>query len=143
MGCLGLLAVPVGVLVGRLLLFQVLFRVAASSGLVLLMLLLASDDEEGVKIFLPHAISEGAPVGIVGIGAGPVWLAAAVGLLVLAGRWIRAHRTTRPSPSAATASGGTVRQINAIVYHVEDGRITQYWMQIDRAGLAAQLPEGT
>ncbi|PWU48040.1 polyketide cyclase [Micromonospora globispora] len=38
-------------------------------------------------------------------------------------------------------TGRTVRQVNAIVYHIEDGRITQYWMQIDRAGLAAQLAE--
>lgn len=38
-------------------------------------------------------------------------------------------------------TGRTVRQVNAIVYHVEDGQITQYWMQIDRAGLAAQLAE--
>jgi predicted ester cyclase len=39
------------------------------------------------------------------------------------------------------ATGRTVRQTNSIVYHVEDRRITQYWMQIDRAGLAAQLAE--
>ncbi|AEV87797.1 hypothetical protein ACWT_6784 [Actinoplanes sp. SE50] len=38
-----------------------------------------------------------------------------------------------------TATGRVVRQVNAIVYHVENGRITEYWMQIDRAGLAAQL----
>ncbi|WP_189334150.1 ester cyclase [Actinoplanes ianthinogenes] len=36
-------------------------------------------------------------------------------------------------------SGRTVRQINSVVYHVEDGVITEYWMQIDRAGLAHQL----
>ncbi|WP_203827561.1 ester cyclase [Actinoplanes palleronii] len=36
-------------------------------------------------------------------------------------------------------TGRVVRQINAVVYHVEDGRITEYWMQIDRAGLNAQL----
>lgn len=37
------------------------------------------------------------------------------------------------------ATGQAVRQINSIVYHVEDGLITRYWMQIDRAGVAAQL----
>ncbi|MFE9693007.1 ester cyclase [Micromonospora sp. NPDC005806] len=36
-------------------------------------------------------------------------------------------------------TGRTVRQINSIVYHVADGLITEYWMQIDRAGLHAQL----
>ncbi|MET7749749.1 ester cyclase [Micromonospora sp. NPDC005367] len=36
-------------------------------------------------------------------------------------------------------TGRTVRQINSVVYHVEDGLITEYWMQIDRAGLLAQL----
>jgi SnoaL-like polyketide cyclase len=32
-----------------------------------------------------------------------------------------------------------VRQISSVVYHVEQGVITEYWMQVDRAGLAAQL----
>ncbi|MEV6345637.1 ester cyclase [Actinoplanes sp. NPDC051851] len=36
-------------------------------------------------------------------------------------------------------TGRTVRQINSVVYQVENGRITRYWMQIDRAGLTAQL----
>ncbi|MGK5740971.1 ester cyclase [Micromonospora sp. URMC 103] len=36
-------------------------------------------------------------------------------------------------------TGRTVRQINSVVYHVEHGLITEYWMQIDRAGLVAQL----
>ncbi|WP_268247159.1 ester cyclase [Micromonospora fulviviridis] len=36
-------------------------------------------------------------------------------------------------------TGWTVRQINSVVYHVEDGLIMEYWMQIDRAGLLAQL----
>jgi predicted ester cyclase len=36
-------------------------------------------------------------------------------------------------------TGRLVRQINSIVYHVEDGLITEYWMQIERAGLLAQL----
>ncbi|MET8838373.1 ester cyclase [Micromonospora sp. NPDC004540] len=36
-------------------------------------------------------------------------------------------------------TGRTVRQVNSIVYHVTDGLITEYWMQIDRAGLSAQL----
>ena len=50
--------------------------------------------------------------------------------------YVRLVQTGRHAPT-----GRTVRQINSIVYHVEDGRITQYWMQIDRAGLAAQLAE--
>lgn len=50
--------------------------------------------------------------------------------------YVRLVQTGRHAPT-----GRTVRQANAIVYHVEDGRITQYWMQIDRAGLAAQLAE--
>jgi predicted ester cyclase len=36
-------------------------------------------------------------------------------------------------------TGGVVRQINSVVYHVEDGVISQYWIQIDRAGVANQL----
>jgi hypothetical protein len=32
-----------------------------------------------------------------------------------------------------------VRQINSVVYHVENGVITEYWIQIDRAGVAHQL----
>jgi predicted ester cyclase len=37
------------------------------------------------------------------------------------------------------ATGKAVRQINSVVYHVENGVITQYWLQIDRAGLVHQL----
>ena len=37
------------------------------------------------------------------------------------------------------ASGRVVREISSIVYHVENGVITQYWIQIDRAGLTEQL----
>ena len=37
------------------------------------------------------------------------------------------------------ATGKRVREISSVVYHVEDGVITQYWMQIDRAGLVHQL----
>ncbi|MGK5683810.1 ester cyclase [Actinoplanes sp. URMC 104] len=48
--------------------------------------------------------------------------------------YVRLVQTGRHAPT-----GRTVRQINAVVYQVEDGRITQYWMQIDRAGVAAQL----
>jgi hypothetical protein len=40
---------------------------------------------------------------------------------------------------AAPGPDRLVRQISSVVYHVEDGVITQYWMQVDRAGLAAQL----
>ncbi|MFJ8581957.1 ester cyclase [Micromonospora sp. NPDC093277] len=40
-------------------------------------------------------------------------------------------------------TGRIVRQINSVVYHVEDGLITEYWMQIDRAGLLAQLRDGS
>jgi predicted ester cyclase len=40
-------------------------------------------------------------------------------------------------------TGRAVRQINSIVYHVENALITEYWIQIDRAGLAAQLAEAT
>lgn len=36
-------------------------------------------------------------------------------------------------------TGNQVRQINSVVYEVEGGFITQYWMHIDRAGVAAQL----
>ncbi|MGX6602645.1 ester cyclase [Micromonosporaceae bacterium Da 78-11] len=41
------------------------------------------------------------------------------------------------------ATGRAVRQINSVVYQVEDGRITQYWIQIDRAGVTAQLEPPT
>ena len=50
--------------------------------------------------------------------------------------YVRLVQTGRHAPT-----GRIVRQINAMVYHVEDGRITEYWMQIDRAGLAAQLAD--
>ncbi|NES26134.1 ester cyclase [Micromonospora terminaliae] len=40
-------------------------------------------------------------------------------------------------------TGRTVRQINSVVYNVEDGLITEYWIQIDRAGLLAQLRDGS
>lgn len=36
-------------------------------------------------------------------------------------------------------TGRPVTQVASCVYRVEDGRIVEYWMQIDRAGLAAQL----
>ena len=39
-------------------------------------------------------------------------------------------------------TGREVRQINSVVYHVEGGVITQYWMQIDRAGVTFQLSAG-
>src|SRR4051812_41723946 len=32
-----------------------------------------------------------------------------------------------------------VRQISSMIFQVEQGLITQYWMQVDRAGLIAQL----
>lgn len=32
-----------------------------------------------------------------------------------------------------------VRQYNSVVYQVDNGLITQYWMHIDRAGVTAQL----
>ena len=37
------------------------------------------------------------------------------------------------------ASGRVGREISSLVYHVENGVITQYWIQIDRAGLTEQL----
>jgi predicted ester cyclase len=37
------------------------------------------------------------------------------------------------------ATGRVVREISSVVYHVENGLITQYWIQIDRAGLTEQL----
>ncbi|MGC5022652.1 ester cyclase [Micromonospora sp. DT47] len=40
-------------------------------------------------------------------------------------------------------TGHAVWQINSIVYHVADGPIAEYWMQIDRAGLRAQLCAAT
>jgi predicted ester cyclase len=48
--------------------------------------------------------------------------------------YVRLVQVGRHAPT-----GRTARLINAIVYHVEGARITRYWMQIDRAGLAAQL----
>lgn len=35
-----------------------------------------------------------------------------------------------------------VRQLNSVVYQVDNGLITQYWMHIDRAGVSAQLHAG-
>ncbi len=39
-------------------------------------------------------------------------------------------------------TGQPLVQVASCVYRVEDGRIVEYWMQIDRAGLAAQLGGG-
>lgn len=36
-------------------------------------------------------------------------------------------------------TGGEVRQVNSVIYRVDSGRICEYWMQIDRAGLLSQL----
>ncbi|MFF2620385.1 ester cyclase [Oerskovia jenensis] len=39
-------------------------------------------------------------------------------------------------------TGRPVVQVASCVYRVEDGLIVEYWMQIDRAGLTAQLAAG-
>ncbi len=51
------------------------------------------------------------------------------------------HGHHRATVDGHPPTGRPVREITAVVYHVEGGVITQYWMQIDRAGLAAQLTE--
>ncbi|MDO3700216.1 ester cyclase [Micromonospora sp. C28SCA-DRY-2] len=53
-------------------------------------------------------------------------------------RLVQVGRHLQPVAGIAP-TGRTVRQINSVVYHVEDGLIREYWMQIDRAGLLAQL----
>ncbi|RKN21003.1 ester cyclase [Micromonospora musae] len=55
--------------------------------------------------------------------------------------YVRLTQTGRhlASVDGHAATGRLVRQINSVVYHVENGVITQYWMQIDRAGLTHQL----
>jgi len=39
----------------------------------------------------------------------------------------------------APSATRTQRRLSSVVYHVENGVITQYWIQIDRAGLTEQL----
>jgi predicted ester cyclase len=39
-------------------------------------------------------------------------------------------------------TGAPLTQLTSAVYRVADGRITEYWIQIDRAGLDAQLHSG-
>lgn len=34
----------------------------------------------------------------------------------------------------------SIKQTSSIIFEVEEGLITRYWMQVDRAGLLAQLP---
>ncbi|MFF5794065.1 ester cyclase [Paeniglutamicibacter sp. NPDC012692] len=57
----------------------------------------------------------------------------------------RAHvRFSQNGHHMATVEGylptrNNVQQINSVVYEVEDGLITQYWMHIDRAGVVSQL----
>lgn len=46
---------------------------------------------------------------------------------------------TRFTQTGHAADGRVVRQMNSVVYEVRDGRIQQYWIQIDRAGVTAQL----
>ncbi|WP_264029348.1 ester cyclase [Cellulosimicrobium sp. SH8] len=40
-------------------------------------------------------------------------------------------------------TGAEVVQVASCVYRVVDDRVVEYWMQIDRAGLAAQLRAGS
>ncbi|MCO7274795.1 ester cyclase [Cellulosimicrobium cellulans] len=40
-------------------------------------------------------------------------------------------------------TGAEVVQVASCVYRVADDRVVEYWMQIDRAGLAAQLAAAT
>jgi predicted ester cyclase len=54
-------------------------------------------------------------------------------------RLTQVGRDLVPEVGGQSGTGGTVRQINSVVYHVEDGVISQYWIQIDRAGVANQL----
>lgn len=53
-------------------------------------------------------------------------------------RWRQVGRHLAPVDGAAP-TGRPVVQMTSCVYRVEDGRIAEYWIQIDRAGLAAQL----
>lgn len=53
-------------------------------------------------------------------------------------RWRQEGRHVGPvGPYAPT--GHTIVQRSSAVYRVEQGRITEYWIQLDRAGLEAQL----
>lgn len=43
------------------------------------------------------------------------------------------------APARDSAGRDPVVQVTSCVYRVEHGLIVEYWIQIDRAGLAAQL----
>lgn len=53
-------------------------------------------------------------------------------------RWTQTGTHVGPVDGVAP-TGRPVVQVASCVYRVEDGRVVEYWMQIDRAGLAAQL----
>ncbi|TDO66511.1 SnoaL-like polyketide cyclase [Kribbella sp. VKM Ac-2571] len=56
-------------------------------------------------------------------------------------RWIQRGRH-RGVVDGRPPTGERLTQLTSAVYRVADGRIAEYWIQIDRAGLTAQL-EGT
>lgn len=40
-------------------------------------------------------------------------------------------------------TGAPLTEVGSAVYRVEDGRIAEYWVQLDRLGFARQLQDGT
>jgi predicted ester cyclase len=53
-------------------------------------------------------------------------------------RWTQTGHHVGPLDGVAP-TGRRVVQIASCVYRVQGAKIVEYWMQIDRAGLAAQL----
>ncbi|MDG6109011.1 ester cyclase [Dactylosporangium aurantiacum] len=39
-------------------------------------------------------------------------------------------------------TGAPLTEVGSAVYRVEDGRVAEYWVQLDRLGLARQLRDG-
>jgi len=55
-------------------------------------------------------------------------------------RWHQdGHHQLRDDGTPGT--GRPVREVGSAVYRVEDGRVAEYWVQLDRAGLQAQLQD--
>ena len=55
-------------------------------------------------------------------------------------RWHQQGHHLRDDDGSA-GSGLPLREVGSAVYRVEDGRIAEYWVQLDRLGLALQLEQ--
>ncbi|CAG7645479.1 hypothetical protein SBRY_40166 [Actinacidiphila bryophytorum] len=56
-------------------------------------------------------------------------------------RWTQVGRHVGPV-DGHPPTGAEVTSITSAVYRIEDGLIVEYWIQIDRQGIAGQLGKG-